>query len=254
MKIYRPIKSKKKTQDFGENKACIRQANGKTIRPFQVVPTSRGGACPINTVPFYQEIGMKGHNGEDWKVWNGEPLFFSVDADTEWWSQSHKDLDGGIGLDVYSSKRIKLEELPPQAGKLARKEWEDNDGYVYVKFRFWHLKDIVVADAQRPTPEDPRKKPNVRFGQLLGHCDSTGASSGHHLHWSMKIVGLNSMTLDGNNGYYGGTDFSKWFKNEFVLDKLTVAEPPKTSQQQLAVILYQLEQALRSLLEILKHK
>jgi hypothetical protein len=237
------------------NKACVRQVNGKTIRPFQVKSVTKGGACPINYTPFYPEIGLKGHNGEDWKVWNGEPLFFPVDIpDTEWWSRSEKDIDGGIGLDVFSSKRVKLETLPPQTGKLARKEWETNEGWVYIKFRFWHLKNVIVPDAQRPSPEEPRKSPNVKFGQLIAECDSTGASSGHHLHWTMKIVANNSMTLDANNGYYGGLDFEKWFENEFVLDKLTVTPPPKTTLQKLHATLFELERVLRSILEVLNKK
>jgi hypothetical protein len=87
---------------------------------------------------------------------------------------------------------------------------------VYVKFRFWHLKSVAIADAKRPTPDDPRPAPNVKTGDLIGYCDSTGQSSGHHLHWSMKIVAENSMTLDANNGYYGAVDFSSWFENTFV--------------------------------------
>src|SRR5210317_1434735 len=129
MIIYRPIQSNRLTQSFGENKACVRLKDGQPIRPFQVVGT-QSGTCPANTIPFYQAINMKGHNGWDHATWNGEPLYFPVDAGIKWWSRSSVDADGGVGVDIFSSTRVYLEELPPQAGKLARKEWEENQGYV----------------------------------------------------------------------------------------------------------------------------
>jgi len=216
MRIYRPVKSNRKTQNFGESKACVLDTDPK------VVITKTGEVCPDMYTDLYTWHGMNGHNGEDWKTWNGEPLYFPVDADTEWWSKSEVDSHGGKGVDIYSSKPIYFKELPPQCGKMAKAEWAQNGGYLYVKFRFWHLKDIAVADARRPSPEVPTKAPNVKFGQLIGWCDSTGQSSGHHLHWSMKVCHNNSMTIDADNGYYGAVDFSKDFENAFVLDVLQV--------------------------------
>ena len=207
---------------------------------FQVSSTQLG-LCPVGTIPFYKALGLDGHNGEDWKTWNGEPLYFPVKADTEWWTRSEIDTEGGIGLDVFSSKRIHLDKLPEQAGRLARREWEENDHKVYIKIRFWHLKKVDIPDARRPTPEDPRKAPNVVFGQKLGTCDSTGASSGHHLHWSMKIVAKNSMTLDNDNGYTGAVDFSDWFDNKFALDTLSVKPEPLSAYAALKKLILFLE-------------
>lgn len=48
MKIYRPIQSNYKTQDFGENKACAVIG----VRPFKVV-TKVSGVCPPGTEEFY---------------------------------------------------------------------------------------------------------------------------------------------------------------------------------------------------------
>lgn len=252
MIIKRPVKTNDKTQAFGESKACAKVVNGETVKPYVIKGTSTG-TCTSGYIPFYEALGMEGHNGEDWRTWNGEPLYFPVEADVEWWTRSSVDADGGIGLDVFSSKRIHLEELPPHSGRLAEEEYQANNGRVYVKFRFWHLKKVLVADARRPTPEDFRPAPNVIPGQLIAYCDSTGASSGHHLHWSMKIVAENSMTLDGNNGYYGAVDFSKWFTNEYILgDPNVVLSPLQTLLMKMIVNLKALRDALQKKIDLLK--
>lgn len=224
MKIYRSTKTNRKTQAFGENKACAKvYKNGKPVKPWKIVGTNTG-TCPSGYDFFYPLLNMKGHNGEDWATWRGESLYFNVDAldqkgnIMEWWSRSGVDASGGIGIDVFSARRVYLKELPPQAGELAKREWGENNGWVYVKFRFWHLQKVMIKDARRPNPSDPRPQPNVWLGTLIGKCDSTGASGGDHLHWSMKIVAKNSMTLDGDNGYTGAVDFSPWFDNRFVVD------------------------------------
>jgi len=226
MRVYRPTKSNKLTQKFGENRACAKTNIYGGIRIPTKIVTAKNGVCPIGFKKMYPLLGLKSHNGEDWATWNGEPLYFNVVAEskknfeTKWWSRSEVDSSGGIGVDVFSATRIYLKELPPQAGRLATREWKDNNGWVYVKFRYWHLKEVLIADAKRPTPKDLRPLPNVKLGQMIARCDSTGASSGHHLHWSLKIVAENSMTLDNDNGYMGAVDFSEWYENNFVMDVL----------------------------------
>jgi len=170
---------------------------------------------------------MDGHNGLDVKCSVGTPLYFPVDADVEWWSRSYIDDAGGVTLDIHSSKRIKLDKLPAQAGKLARQEYEAHNGMVYVMFRFIHLSEILVKDAKRPSPEDPRPAPNVKLGDLIAKTGNTGASGGPHLHWGMKIVAENSMTLDNNNGYYGALDFTPFQVDRFVNAEAPAPNPVK---------------------------
>jgi hypothetical protein len=197
MKIYRPIKTNWLTQAFGENKPCAKlDANGNAIRPFQIV--TGGATCPIGYAKFYPLINLAGHNGEDWWAYHGEPLYFPVDSAEAggWHSAEASDLDGGLGLDVISNKPVM--------------------GDRYVKFRFWHLKEAW-------------KDQDVRFGELIGYCDNTGASSGDHLHWSMKWCDKDGNHLDEGNGYAGASDFRPWFENTFVLDILGVKEKAKTA-------------------------
>ena len=210
LKILRPIKSNWLTQSFGENKACARVINGVPVSPFRIISGDTYKRCPNGYAKFYPLIGLKGHNSTDWLTWHGEPLYFPVKADTAWYSRDASDLDGGLGVDVYSVNRIYFSELPPEAGPEATKDWKENDNKIRVKFRFWHLLEAW-------------KDRDVYFGELIGKCDNSGASSGDHLHGpAMKFVDQNDNTFDKSNGYYGCVDYMKirLFENVFVLDRI----------------------------------
>lgn len=226
MKIYRPVSTNKRTQTFGESKACARvDVHKRLILPL-IIRGKANNKCRIGYTSFYEKIGMKGHNGEDWATFRGENLYFNVDAvdkqgkQMEWWSRSEVDNSGGIGVDVFSSKRVYLNKIPKFAGQLAIREYNENRGWVYVKFRYWHLQAVLTADAKRRTPEEQRPFPNVELGQLIAKCDSTGASSGDHVHRSMKIVAENAMTLDSNNGFFGAVYSEDWYENTFIVNVL----------------------------------
>ena len=184
MKLYRPIKTFMRTQRFGEN---------------------------LN--PYYKSVGMRGHSGEDWKLWEGEPIYHG--GDWEGVAQTEVDRDGGIGVDVFS--KDKQEDLG------------------LVKLRYWHLQKVAVYDGQKILP-----------GQLIGYGDSTGISTGHHLHFALKQVNSRGRTLNTNNGYYGGIDFSKWFDHQtFVLDVLGV-------EQQRIALMKQIVKLYTQIIDILK--
>lgn len=215
MKIYRPIKTNNKTQGFGDNLSCAKvDPAGHLREPIQVVGTAKANVCPVGYKPFYPLIGMKGHNGEDWATYYAEPIFFPVDIPgVEWEAATEVDDGGGIGVRVRSVQTVPLDFIPPQATgsrNMIRTQLAEFGG-VRLVFLFWHLKSVDVYD----------KKP-VKFGDRIGFADSTGASSGNHLHWSMKVSDRTSwFTVDGDNGYTGAIDFSHWFENKFVLDVIT---------------------------------
>lgn len=210
MKILRPVETAILTQAFGDSRACVKvDAQGRATRPFKVIAKS-GESCIAGYKDFYTTVlKMNGHNGTDHATYFKEPCHFPVEAETEWYAKSASDNDGGIGVDVFSKSRISFPELPKEAGAQARSEWKRFDGKMYVKFRFWHLHSYTVS----------KKEPVVQ-GQLIGYCDSTGASSGNHLHWSMKFVDEKDRTLDTDNGYQGAVDFSAWYEDGFVLTEL----------------------------------
>ena len=189
MRIYRPLKTNYRTQAFGENKACVRFSS-----PLKVVGKSFN-QCPANFVELYPAMGLKGHNGEDWACWYEEPIYFSTHiAGMTWHAKTEVDNAGGIGVDVISDKKFVF-----------------NGKTDYIKFRFWHFKSTVVKDG------DP-----VTLGQLLGYGDSTGMSSGNHLHWGIKWCEEDGRAKYSDNGYRGAWDFSPYMTNIFILDHFQI--------------------------------
>lgn len=194
MIIYRPIYSWRCSQRFAENLACcLTDQRGNPIWPY-IVRRVRNDKCSYGFVKWYPILGLKGHNGEDWPIWNGEPLYFSVQAETEWYAKNYKDADGGLGIDVYSKSPI--------------------DNGQYVKFRFHHIGQSLVKDYEP-----------VFIGQMIARCDNTGASSGRHVHWAKKFCDANGQTIGRDNGYRGAVDFRVDFINEFVLNAIGQSYP-----------------------------
>lgn len=193
MRIYRPMQTNYKTQAFGEDRVCSLIG----VRPF-VTRMRFNVTCPVGYESLYKSLGMNGHNGEDWSAYHGEPIYFPVEADTIWKAYTHVDADGGIGVDVISDDAVL-------------------DGR-RVKFRFWHLKTVSVHDGMQ-----------VNLGTIIGFADSTGASTGDHLHWSMKFIDDEGNTLNRYNGYTGAVDFTPYFENVFVLDVLNVKAQAMTA-------------------------
>jgi len=173
--LYRPLLSNKVTQDFGENKACI-YPSGKVVGKRDMI-------CPAGSRPFYKSMGMKGHNGTDYKAIHGEKIFHA--GFYEGWMKIEKDFSGGIGVDIVSNEPIKV---------------GDYEGYI--KTRYWHLKSPVGHDGKE-----------VRLGDVIGLADNTGASSGDHLHFGVKKCDKDGNATEKNNGYNGAFDHTPYQDN-----------------------------------------
>lgn len=155
---------------------------GHTGKVVSKWPWSNTGTCPAGYKDLYKSLGMDGHNGEDWSLWYGEPVYHAGDFDGV--AKTEVDKSGGIGVDVIG------------------------DDY---KLRYWHLKAVAVYDGKK-----------IQMGDLIGYGDSTGLSSGNHLHWSLKKVNSSGRTLNKDNGFLGAIDFRPYFENTFVLDVLDI--------------------------------
>jgi murein DD-endopeptidase MepM/ murein hydrolase activator NlpD len=215
LKVTRPVRSKRITQGWNENKACIYR-NGKVVG-------KRGGFCPANSMDFYTSIGMLGHNGIDIATWRGEEVRHSGFYDG--WMKIEKDSSGGIGVDVVSNEPLKFraEFVPDDMKKILKKEGEY---YIsHVKTRHWHLKAPVGAD---------RKK--ISYGQIIGLADNTGASSGDHLHFCVKWCDENGNNIIApNNGYFGAMDFTPFYRHDvYAKDEAAYLnlDPAPLSQQE----------------------
>jgi murein DD-endopeptidase MepM/ murein hydrolase activator NlpD len=219
MKIYRPLQTDYLSQNFGENKAMIKlQPNGIPYRPF-IVKSNHGGILPDGWKWFYEALGMKGHNGTDWVCWYKEPIYFSADiSGVTWRAYEASDSDGGLGVDVVSEQKVTLGNRTD-----------------YIKFRFWHFESVAIKSGEQ-----------VRFGQVIGFGDSTGASSGNHLHWGMKWCEHDGTALDKTNGYYGAFDMGPWFENAFTLDVLMVQAQALSAIQLARKVILQVQLYLRN--------
>ena len=104
------------------------------------------------------------------------------------------------------------------------------DGRIRVKFRFWHALANTVKDNQK-----------IVTGSYIQASDSTGASSGDHVHWSMKFVDRNGATLDRDNGYYGAVDFSSWYVNEYIMNQLGTKKKPMTYSEYVKWLVFEMK-------------
>ena len=76
----------------------------------------------------------------------------------------------------------------------------DGDG---IRTIYWHHLEILVVFGQR-----------VSAGELIAKGDSTGFSTGPHLHYGLKLLDSSGNVLDRDNGYDGAVDatpFLIWY-------------------------------------------
>jgi len=234
IQIYRCIKTNKLAQKFGENLPCAKvDAAGNAILPYQITSRySENTTCPIGSKPFYQLLGLNGHNGEDWTAYRGEPVYFNVSIPgVRFYATTEVDSGGGVGVRVFTHAPVTVprEELPAQTSKHAMDYYEKQNGQMYMTFLYWHLKDANLAGKplmQVGTFADgrPQMRPEVKFGDCIGFANSTGASTGDHVHFAMKWSASNSMTIGNDNGYSGAIDTARWNVNDFVGDIVEVVK------------------------------
>lgn len=159
----------------------------------------------VNKVFFdYGVYGLVGHNGVDWGCSYGEPIYFDCDIKGTVISTCN-DATAGVGCDIIT---------------------EDKDG-IY-KHTFWHFKvdGLVVNSGQ-----------TIESGDLIGYGDSTGMSTGNHLHRQLKLQGKDSLgryyNLNQTNGYGGATDPMLFFKNIFIIDYMNLLKQEVSLLQQI---------------------
>jgi hypothetical protein len=168
LKLQYPVSPYIKFQSFGENGSCRSLDKKKYI-------TKVGDTCPVGYEDFYLAIGMKGHNGIDMFGSSGLPCYASHDG---WVHEVQTEEARGLGIGLVSHEKFELSQ-----------------GEFHIKTRYWHLKGLNVEINN-----------HVKAGDLIGWCDNTGASSGDHLHFELKLVDEKGNTLFKDNGYNGAID------------------------------------------------
>jgi murein DD-endopeptidase MepM/ murein hydrolase activator NlpD len=134
----------------------------KSLEDLFKCQTQGFGANP----EMYARFGIEGHNGLDFALENGDPIYASHDGTA---SAQINDMAGkGVVITGKECKTI-----------------------------YWHLNDFV--------------KPlwsgwEVKAGDLIGHGDNTGFSTGPHLHFGLKLLDSNGNVLNRDNGFDGAVD------------------------------------------------
>jgi len=247
LRIYRPVRTRRITQNFNANEACVNFNTGKVVG-------KRKGKCPNGFQDFYKGVGLLGHNGIDMAALKGEIVRHNCNFRGR--VRTEIDSRDGLGIDVHSLEPLKIEgtyllemgtrnirvaliqsELnkrsinsgivdgifgPRTHGAVTKFQEERRlqlDGIVgenvfshlfgqrkiYIKARFWHNLKFLVGDGDI-----------VELGTPIAEADSTGASSGHHVHFGIKFVEMTNneqqkpheryYSIYKDNGYVGAID------------------------------------------------
>lgn len=125
----------------------------------------------------YAQFGWKGHNGIDIAA----PLDTPVLAMHDGWISECTSKDTGYGLRVTQ-------------------EFE-SDGKIY-DITYGHFHSVPFTNI--PWRHNDRSIP-VRAGDVIGYVDSTGFSTGNHLHISLREWDANTV-INQNNGFGGSID------------------------------------------------
>ena len=152
-----------------------------------------------NANTFYKDQGMVGHNGIDFYTVHGQPVYAAHDGVC----YPEIDSSGGNGVVIRTNEAFDYDgPNAPVSGK------------VYFKTIYWHL---VNAHAVVKTGQV------VKAGDLIGYADSTGKSTGDHLHFGLKPQAYNEdnfswYNVDQAGGYLGAIDPAPYFNGYFAED------------------------------------
>jgi hypothetical protein len=124
----------------------------------------------------YASIGIPFHSGIDIVFEEWTEIYASHDGEAHFTEDSMK----GLGVTITDKEK---------------------------KTIYWHMRESV-----RPLGS----KWQVKTGDLIGYGDSTGYSTGHHLHYGLKLLDASGNVLNRDNGVDGAVDplpYITWWDN-----------------------------------------
>lgn len=131
----------------------------------------------VNYADFYKDLGMKGHNGIDFRARHGCPVY-----------AAHNGIILTAGTDNQGGNLVQI--------------WDNINDF---KTLYYHLLDWTVNQGQV-----------VKAGDLIGHADNTGIyTTGDHLHMGLKETIGGGNTKYSDNGYNGCIDPSPFFTSTY---------------------------------------
>lgn len=208
--IYYPYKPSIYTQKFGESKLCV-PANGifPASKRKPIIGKGDNGKCPVGYEELYPLLGdgqgnfMKGHTGIDLVAPRGkQPVCCPVNGTV---IEVCTEVERGLGVGVVTDEQYLIE-----------------GGLNYQKVRMWHLMSIG---------DNIRVGTKVTVGDIIGYPDSTGLSTGDHIHFELKPVKrINTTNEDTSfanilqdNGYFGAIDPAPYWIGKYAIDEAQIS-------------------------------
>ncbi|MBX3498099.1 MAG: M23 family metallopeptidase [Alphaproteobacteria bacterium] len=138
-------------------------------------------ACDgLNPPPGFKSVYsmMKGHNALDLMATRWQPVYAAREGVV---SEVETEASRGLGVAI-------THDFGPE-GRF--------------KTRYWHFAAIDVHLGE-----------TVSTGQLIGYADSTGYSTGDHLHFEVKPLNPDGSNMYQANGFFGATDPTPYMFDE----------------------------------------
>ena len=205
LQLYYPYKPFLIGQYFGESNVCV-PANGVfPASKRKPVVGKQNGVCPAGYEELYPLLGdgfghfMKGHTGMDLYGPRGTQAVRSPINGTV--IEICTELERGLGVGIVTDEVFDMNEITALA-----------------KVRVWHLMSIG---------DNIRVGTKVSVGDVIGFPDSTGVSSGDHIHFEVKPVkhisqGNEDITYENilqDNGFFGAINPEPFFIGKYAIDE-----------------------------------
>lgn len=129
----------------------------------------------------WKKFYKDGHTGLDILLKRWQPIYCAYDGVVQ-----YVETDASLGLGVVVLSKI---------------------GNKYFNHRYWHMIALNVHKGEQ-----------VKVGSFLGYGDSTGHSTGDHLHFGFKWTDRFGNTLNKDNGSLGGVDPEPLFYPVFAME------------------------------------
>jgi len=163
-----------------------------------VVTKENHGICPVGYKSLYSM--MLGHNGIDINAYRWQPVYAAQSGRVD---EVCTEVARGLGVGIRT--------LAPN-GK-------------WYRHRYWHFIALDVHNGDE-----------LKTGDLLGYADSTGYSSGDHLHFELKEVDFYGRVLNQDNGYFGAVDPLPFMEEKFALDIKGIQSKIDLIREKLAIL------------------
>jgi len=137
----------------------------------QIIVTQPFG---VNYLDFYKNMGLNGHNGIDFKAYNGTECYA-----THYGIVTFAGVDGDGGVSVTLTDQVN-----------------------HFKTIYYHLESVACKEGDK-----------IQAGQVIGLCDNTGKyTTGSHLHFGLKLLDDDNFNvLNYNNGFKGAVNPATFF-------------------------------------------